>query len=198
MTGTAACLLVEVLSGFGRVRPESGHLRHSRRSAGFSITARTARWSSHLVEFTQSTPYRNAGPRGALLAGYEPPTTRTGGAVQRSADERAVQRSARLAGAACLTEQGDQLGQDALIGHGLDRRDVVVRQLSRAWRVRPQLQRLVDLLRGPGHSTCGRSHSGIHSLASVPPRSAGSPPAAPSGSRPSIAASDPPAAPRSP
>jgi hypothetical protein len=48
--------------------------------------------------------------------------------VQRSAGERAVQRGARFAGTSCLAEQGDQLGQDALSGHGLDRREVVVGQ----------------------------------------------------------------------
>ena len=42
--------------------------------------------------------------------------------------ERAVQRGAGLAGAARLAQRGDELGQDVLIGYGLDRSDVGIGQ----------------------------------------------------------------------
>jgi hypothetical protein len=70
--------------GFGCLRPKAGHLRHSRRKCGVLEYALTAWWIFHLVEFTQSTPCKNASSsRPAASMAHPMPSTSSARRVPR-------------------------------------------------------------------------------------------------------------------
>jgi len=83
-----------------------------------------------------------------------------------------IQRGASPGRAAHPAERGDQLGQDARVGNGFDRREVVVRQVAELGaRERDQLRAPARASHGPGRqarAACGQSRNrGLESRGAI-------------------------------